>query len=145
MVFCVESNSFAVEVIDPQNTTLNKVELNGFPTFFDSSENYIEPLNYWFNHLKNIRRSKDLNSSTRALKRYWGFLETHQRRWDNFPKQKTLKPSYLFRNHDLLQSVKEGKLTDTNIPHIVWSLLFFSWHDRDWDSLIRSYLSTYTR
>lgn len=128
MVFCIESEPFDVELFDSNCPTQNHVTLNGFPTFFNDEGKYIEPLNYWFNFQANVKRSKDLNSSCRALKRYWEYLEKHQLKWNVFPKQKTLKPTYLYRNHDLLQSVKEGNLkASTASLYMNHVIKFYEW------------------
>ncbi|EIA1617526.1 site-specific integrase [Vibrio parahaemolyticus] len=96
-------------------------------TLYDNTGAYVEPVNQWFIHLITSKRLEDLNSYTRALKRYWDFLDREGLDWDKFPPLRRLKPTYLFRN-DLLASVNSGGLAhstaNTYINHLVQ---FYLW------------------
>tara|TARA_R110002050_G_scaffold191458_1_gene326219 strand:+ start:2857 stop:3075 length:219 start_codon:yes stop_codon:yes gene_type:complete len=39
---------------------------------------------------------KDASVAVRGIKRYWRFLENNNISWDNFPKQQSIKPTYLY-------------------------------------------------
>ncbi|EKN6193523.1 TPA: tyrosine-type recombinase/integrase [Yersinia enterocolitica] len=103
--------------------------IGGIPTLYDYQGHYVESVNQWFIHLASARQLEDLSSYSRALLRYWKFLELNRDlAWDNFPPIKSLKPTYRFRNEDLLRSVKEGKLAystaNVYIHHVVQ---FYLW------------------
>ena len=86
------------------------------------------PVNLWMNYLVNLRKSKDLNSAVRAIKRYWQFLEMKQLRWDDFPATKYLRPTYRFRNDDLLSSARNGEMQfSTASLYMLHVIKFYEW------------------
>lgn len=131
MVYIINSNDFLTQA--PSNNPGGaKVLLSGFPTLYLESGEYLEPVNLWINHLVNERRSKNINSNLRAITRYWRFLESNHMSWDTFPPSKYKKPTYLFRNNDLLASVKAGTLqlstASLYLNHVVQ---FYRWAMRE--------------
>ncbi|WP_444996704.1 tyrosine-type recombinase/integrase [Aliikangiella sp. IMCC44359] len=128
MVFIVHSNDFEVELYNYSRQRTRKVSAKGFPTFYSSKGQYIYPVNLWLNYLVNVRNDKDINSNVRALKRYWKFLEKHELEWNHFPTSKMLKPTYRFRNDDLLYSARRGDIQFSTasiyINHVV---KFYEW------------------
>lgn len=128
MVFVVNSAPMEIPRIYPQSNSGNPIRLKGFPTFYTSSHEYLMPVNLWMNHLVNGRNSKDLNSTVRALKRYWHFLEQEHLNWDVFPKSKYLKPTYRFRNDDLLTAARAGKIQfSTASLYMLHVIKFYEW------------------
>ena len=76
----------------------------------------------------NIKRSKSINSNVRAIKRYWNFLEKNHLPWDLFPPNKSLKPTYRFRNDNLLKAVKDGVLSaSTASSYMLHVIKFYEW------------------
>lgn len=128
MVFIINSDDFEVPIPHLSPPLNRKIKLSGFPTFYSESGEYLQPVNLWLNFLVNVRRAKNINSNVRAIKRYWNFLESNDLSWDHFPKQKSLKPTYRFKNDDLLLSARNGALqlstAATYISHIVG---FYKW------------------
>lgn len=129
MVFVIHSNSFEVELdACEQKSKKNKIPLKGFPTFYSENGVYITPLNLWMNFLVNVKHSKDLSSPVRALKRYWRFLELNQFSWNEFPNQRVAKPTYRYRNDNLLRAVRSGDLAASTasiyMQHVV---KFYEW------------------
>ncbi|HDX8431315.1 tyrosine-type recombinase/integrase [Aeromonas sp. QDB11] len=106
--------------------------LGPLPTLYDTNGKYVEPVNQWFIHLAAAKRLEDLSSYARALRRYWEFLDKHELTWDHFPPIKGLKPTYRFRNDDLLKNAKAGKLAystaNTYMSHVVQ---FYLWAARE--------------
>ncbi|MGR5549607.1 tyrosine-type recombinase/integrase [Vibrio sp. DNB22_12_1] len=106
----------------------NSISLEFVPTLYCQQGKYVEPVNHWFIYLKSVKRLEDLNSYSRALLRYWNFLEKNQLCWDDIPEQKALKPTYQFRNLELIPAIKEGRLksstANTYIRHVVQ---FYAW------------------
>lgn len=103
------------------------------PTLYDANGQYVESVNQWFIHLVATKRLENLSSYSRALLRYWSFLEREGLAWDKFPSIKSLKPTYRFRNDDLLKSTKTASLAhstaNTYMSHVVQ---FYCWaaHER---------------
>lgn len=129
MVFIINSDDFKIDstCIGSQNRETN-ISLKGFPTFYSESGNYITPINLWINYLINVKRAKSINSNVRAIKRYWNFLEKNKLSWDLFPKDKSLKPTYRFRNDNLLKAVKEGSLcASTASNYMLHIIKFYEW------------------
>lgn len=111
MAFVVNSSYFDIALHHLTSSKSNhKTVLKGFSTFYSEGGEYIKSVNFWFNRLVNIKRVKDISSSVRAIKRYWKYLEVNKFAWDHFPSQKSLKPTYRYRNDDLLRSFKNGDL-----------------------------------
>lgn len=117
------------------NIESSHIEFNGgrnlgpLPTLYDGQGHYVEPANQWFIHLAAERRLEDLSSYSRALLRYWSFLDKYEDLgWDKFPPVKSLKPTYRFRNQDLLENAKAGNIAystaNTYINHVV---KFYLW------------------
>ncbi|MGR5187232.1 tyrosine-type recombinase/integrase [Photobacterium damselae] len=120
-----------IAVHDKQSSPLSSetfISLKSVPTIYDQKGRFVEPVNHWFIYLKSVKRLEDINSYSRALLRYWNFLEKNNLFWDQIPSQKMLKPTYLFRNTELIPAVKEGQLksstANTYIRHLVQ---FYSW------------------
>ena len=128
MVYVVTSSSINVPRIYPQSSSNEPIKLDGFPTFYSKKNEYILPVNLWFNYLANIRRSKNLNSSVRAIKRYWSFLEKNDLDWDVFPPTKFLRPTYRFRNDDLLANARIGDIQfSTASLYMLHVIKFYEW------------------
>ncbi|MEZ9655612.1 tyrosine-type recombinase/integrase [Vibrio splendidus] len=106
----------------------NSISLRSVPTLYCQQGKYVDPVNHWFIYLKSVKRLEDLNSYSRALLKYWNFLEKNRLHWDDIPNQKALKPTYQFRNLELIPAVKEGRLrastANTYIRHVVQ---FYAW------------------
>lgn len=128
MAYVVISSSISVPRIHPKSSLNKPIELDGFPTFYNANHQYLLPVNLWFNHLVNIRRSKNLNSAVRAIKRYWSFLEEHDLDWDIFPPSKFLRPTYRFRNDDLLAKARNGDIQfSTASLYMLHVIKFYEW------------------
>lgn len=127
MLTIVQSDDFETEIQTPFCETKSSIQLKGFPTFYENGE-YVTPINLWMNHLINVKRAKNINSNVRAISRYWRFLKSHKLSWKDFPTIKSNKPTYLFRNQDLLAAVKAGELSSSTasvyINHII---KFYEW------------------
>ncbi|MEF1290277.1 site-specific integrase, partial [Vibrio sp. M260118] len=133
MVTVVNSKSFDVPRIYPTSYKSTSIHLSGFPTFYSKDNEYLLPVNLWFNYLVNIRKAADITASVRALKRYWQFLETNNYSWDNFPVNDYLKPTYRFRNDDLLKAARCGEIAfSTASMYILHVIKFYEWaaHER---------------
>lgn len=128
MVFIINSDDFEVPIPHISKNLDRNIKLSGFPTFYSVSGEYLQPVNLWLNFLVNVRKAKNINSNVRAIKRYWTFLENNGLPWDDFPKQKSLKPTYRFKNDDLLLSARRGTIqlstAATYISHVVG---FYKW------------------
>ncbi|MCH8493669.1 MAG: site-specific integrase [Idiomarina sp.] len=98
------------------------------PTLYDGEGRFVGPVNAWFVYLVATKRLENLSSYARALRRYWSFLDKEQLTWNEFPPPKALKPTYRFRNDDLLRNAREGKLAystaNTYMTHVVQ---FYLW------------------
>lgn len=132
MVFIVKSDDFKIErnVID--SSFSGKVPLKGFPTFYSSAGKYLESVNLWLNYLTNIKKAKNTNSNVRAIKRYWNFLEYNGISWKVFPKEKSFKPTYRYRNDNLLRAVKDGILSaSTASSYMLHVIKFYEWALRE--------------
>ena len=128
MAYVVVSSSISVPRIHPKSSLNKPIELDGFPTFYSADNQYLLPVNLWFNYLVNIRRSKNLNSAVRAIKRYWSFLEEHDLEWDVFPPSKFLRPTYRFRNDDLLAKARSGDIQfSTASLYMLHVIKFYEW------------------
>ncbi|MEZ7205345.1 tyrosine-type recombinase/integrase [Pseudoalteromonas sp. DY56-GL79] len=106
--------------------------IGSLPTFFSRSGQFlIEPNSYLF-YLKTVKKAKDLSPCSRALLKYYQFLEEEKLDWDHFPPIKRLKPTYLFRSY-LLSAVKSGELAhSTANAYINQVKSFYLWtiHER---------------
>lgn len=102
--------------------------LGSLPTLYSDCNSFVSPVNLWFVHLAAVRRLSNLSSYSRALLRYWRFLEKEGLSWDDFPPVKSQKPTYRFRNEELLANVKAGQLAYSTanlyINHVVQ---FYIW------------------
>ena len=108
MTYVIQSTPFCVLPLSVPNS--EQIKLEGIPTFYNSDHEYITPVNLWINYLVNYRKMKDLNSTIRALKRYFNFIEENSLFWDKFPAAKYLRSTYRFRNDDLLTNVRLGQI-----------------------------------
>jgi uncharacterized ferritin-like protein (DUF455 family) len=54
------------------------LKLDSLPTLYDKEFQYVEVANQWFAYLKSSKRLEDLNSYSKAILRYWNFLENNQ-------------------------------------------------------------------
>ncbi len=106
--------------------------LGSLPTLYDNDGVFISVVNSYFFDLKAVSKLKDLGSYSRALLKYWSFLEDNNLSWDHFPPIKRLKPTYLFRSH-LLTKIQEGRLKQSTaniyINHIK-SFYLWAMHER---------------
>lgn len=128
MVYVIASSSISVPRIHPKSSSNSHIKLDGFPTFYNENNQYIFPVNLWFNYLTNTRRSKNLNSAVRAIKRYWSFLEKNELDWDLFPTSKFLRPTYRFRNDDLLANARIGDIQfSTASLYMLHVIKFYEW------------------
>jgi integrase len=129
VTFIIQSDDFQIDRkcifgYDGQS----KITLKGFPTFYSTHGKYICPINLWINYLVNVKKSKNINSNIRAIKRYWSFLENNNLIWDDFPRDKSLKPTYRFRNDNLLKAVKKGELcASTASNYMLHVIKFYEW------------------
>ena len=127
MVYFVESALIELPVVGPTQSE-KTITLKGFPTFYSSTHEYLLPVNLWLNHLVNNRKIKDLNSTVRALKRYFNFLEKSELSWDQFPPSKFLRPTYRFRNDDLLANARAGHIGfSTASLYMLHIIKFYEW------------------
>lgn len=98
------------------------------PALYDAAGYYVNSVNLWFISLVSERMLQDLSSCSRALLRYWRFLERTDIRWDFMPFSRADKPLYLFRNTDLLPAINNGDLAystaSTYMGHIIQ---FYNW------------------
>lgn len=86
-----------------------KNNIGSLPTLFSDDGAFLQEPNSYLFYLKAVKKAKDLNPCSRALLKYYQFLEDKQLAWNHFPPIKRLKPTYLFRSH-LLKLVKRGEL-----------------------------------
>lgn len=98
------------------------------PALYDAAGYYVNSVNLWFISLVSERMLQDLSSCSRALLRYWRFLERTDIQWDFMPFSRADKPLYLFRNTDLLPAINNGDLAystaSTYMGHIIQ---FYNW------------------
>lgn len=128
MVFSVRSPEFKSAYYHPFRREVIEVNSKGFDTLYCDNGEYITPANLWLNHLVNVKKVKDSGAAVRALKSYWKFLENNNLKWNEFPSQKSLKPTYLFRNQFLLQSAKSGVIKySTASLYMNQIVQFYSW------------------
>ncbi|WP_435275386.1 hypothetical protein ACMAZF_19610 [Psychrobium sp. nBUS_13] len=129
MVFIIQSDDLQID--SKCIFSLNhqpKIRLKGFPTFYSKQGKYIYPVNLWMNYLINLKKSKNINSNVRSIKRYWNFLEENNFSWDVFPTDKLLKPTYRFRNDNLLASIKRGEIeASTASLYMLHVIKFYEW------------------
>ncbi|EHY9857837.1 site-specific integrase [Vibrio parahaemolyticus] len=133
MVTVVHSKDFDVPRIYPTSQSSKNFQLKGFPTFYSNENEYILPVNLWLNYLQNIRSISDISCSVRAIKRYWQFLEDTGCAWNAFPPTDYLKPTYRFRNDDLLKAAKKGEIAySTASLYMLHIIKFYEWaaHER---------------
>lgn len=133
MVTVVHSKDFDVPRIYPTSQSSKNFQLKGFPTFYSNENEYILPVNLWLNYLQNIRSVSDISCPVRAIKRYWQFLEDTGCVWNAFPPTDYLKPTYRFRNDDLLKAAKKGEIAySTASLYMLHVIKFYEWtaHER---------------
>ncbi|OZB04144.1 MAG: integrase, partial [Idiomarina sp. 34-48-12] len=107
---------------------LGGISLGRLPTLYDAKGQYITPVNQWFLHLSSVRKLEDLSSYAKALRRYWTFLDANDLRWDHFPQPKSVKPTYRFRNEDLLKHANDGKLAYSTANNYMSHVIqFYKW------------------
>lgn len=136
MAYILESNNVRIggeAIFDAHSIEFKDgLNLGPIPTLYDQKNSYIEPVNNWFIHLKSSKRLEDLSSYSRALKHYWSFLESRNLSWDYFPRAKGLKPTYRYRNDELLEKATNGELAystaSTYMSHIIQ---FYLWAARE--------------
>lgn len=79
------------------------------------------------------KKVKDVSVVVRGVKRYWRFLEDNNLSWDNFPQQKSIKPTYLYRNLNLLKAEKSNEIKfSTASLYMNQVIQFYAWaiHNR---------------
>lgn len=86
-----------------------KGSIGSLPTLFSNNGTFLQEPNSYLFYLKAIKKAKDLSPCSRALLKYYQFLEDEQLDWDHFPPIKRLKPTYQFRSH-LLKLIERGEL-----------------------------------
>ncbi|MBJ2108829.1 hypothetical protein [Proteus terrae] len=86
-----------------------KSNIGSLPTLFSDGGTFLQEPNSYLFYLKAVKKAKDLNPCSRALLKYYRFLEDEQLEWNHLPPIKRLKPTYLFRSH-LLKLIKRGEL-----------------------------------
>lgn len=136
MAYMLESNDVLIGgdvIIDANSIKFNgEVNLGPLPTLYDRYDSYVEPVNNWFIHLKSAKRLENLSSYSRALKHYWNFLESKDLYWNLFPRAKGLKPTYRYRNDELLEKAASGELAystaNTYMTHVIQ---FYLWAARE--------------
>jgi integrase len=112
----------------PFRREIIEIDSEGFDTLYKDNCEYIAPANLWLNHLVNVKKVKDSSAAVRALKCYWKFLESNNLNWNEFPSQKSLKPTYQFRNLYLLKAAKSGSIKySTASLYMNQIVQFYSW------------------
>lgn len=100
----------------------------GLPALYDKAGHFVEVANQWFLDLKIVKRLVDIGTAAKALLRYWNFLERENLEWNIFPPINRLKPTYLFRSHDLLASVRAGKIAFSTANSCMGQVVqFYTW------------------
>jgi hypothetical protein len=128
VVFSVKSPDYKSCFYDPFNKKIVEINSKGFETLYFDNGEYIRPANQWLNYLVNIKKVKDVSAAVRGMKRYWHFLENNSFSWNEFPKQKSIKPTYLYRNLDLLKAVKSNDIkASTATLYINQVVQFYVW------------------
>ncbi len=133
MVSVIHSKDFDVPRIFPASKISTSYSLKGFPTFYSNENEYILPVNLWLNYLQNTRSASDISCCVRAIKRYWQFLEDTGCAWNAFPPTDYLKPTYRFRNDNLLKAAKKGEIAySTASLYMLQVIKFYEWaaHER---------------
>ncbi len=77
------------------------------PTLYDAEGRYVKPVNARF--LDIAQSHVDLSPDSRAMCRYWNFLEREQLAWDDFAMPKNFKPTYRWRN-ELKRAANDGEI-----------------------------------
>ncbi|RWU08863.1 site-specific integrase [Pseudidiomarina gelatinasegens] len=117
-----------VDISDVAIRFLGGVPLGRLPTLYDAKGQFVIPVNQWFIHLSSVKKLEDLSSYAKALKRYWTFLDTHDLRWDYFPQLKSFKPTYRFRNEELLKHANDGLLAYSTANNYMSHVIqFYKW------------------
>ena len=81
------------------------------PALYDCNGHYVEPVNQWFLRLVAGKGLQDLSSYSRAMLRYWSFLERHDDlQWDKFLPAKALANSNSFEPSLTICSAYKGFL-----------------------------------
>jgi len=108
-----------------------KENIGSLPTLFSHEGILLHEPNSYFFYLKAIKKAKDLSPCSRALLKYYQFLEDEQLDWDRFPPIKRLKPTYQFRSY-LLKEIQRGKLAkSTANTYINQVKNFYLWAMRE--------------
>ncbi|MCL1127615.1 tyrosine-type recombinase/integrase [Shewanella surugensis] len=98
-----------------------KKNIGSLPTLFSREGVFLHEPNTYLFYLKATKKAKDLNPCSRALLKYYQFIEDNNFEWDRFPSLKRLKPTYQFRAH-LLTLIKREELApstaNTYINHV---------------------------
>jgi integrase len=96
---------------------------NDIPALIDGEGQFVTVVNAWFYHLRSAEGLEDLSSNAKGLLRYWRFLESAGMKWDELRQPKSMKPTYLFRNRDLMPAVNNNELARSTanvyIRHVV--------------------------
>jgi integrase len=128
VVFSVKSPDYKSCFYDPFNKRIVEINSKGFETLYFDNGKYIQPANQWLDYLVNVKKVKDVSTAVRGMKRYWHFLENNSYSWNEFPKQKSIKPTYLYRNLDLLRAVKSNEIkASTASLYINQVVQFYAW------------------
>ena len=133
MVFSVKSPDYKSCFYDPFNKKIVEINSKGYETLYFDNGQYIQPANQWLNYLVNVKKVKDVSVAVRGMKRYWRFLENNNLSWDNFPQQKSIKPTYLYRNLNLLKAAKSNEIKfSTASLYMNQVIQFYAWaiHNR---------------
>jgi len=101
--------------------------IGSLPTLFTDDCVFVHEVNSYFFYLKSIKKAKDLSPCSRALYKYWSFLEESNLKWDNFPPVKRLKPTYQFRSYLLTLVKKEDLSPSTANSYINHVKNFYLW------------------
>ncbi|HCM0401456.1 TPA: tyrosine-type recombinase/integrase [Vibrio parahaemolyticus] len=109
---------------------LNK-NIGSLPTLFTDEYVFVSEVNSYFFYLKSIKKAKDLSPCSRALYKYWSFLEKSNLRWDQFPPAKKFKPTYQFRSYLLTLIEQEELSPSTANSYINHVKNFYLWAMHD--------------
>ncbi|MGT2593413.1 tyrosine-type recombinase/integrase [Vibrio cholerae] len=101
--------------------------IGSLPTLFTDDYVFVSEANSYFFYLKSIKKAKDLSPCSRALRKYWSFLEDNGLKWDKFPPAKKFKPTYKFRSYLLTQIEKEKLSPSTANSYINHVKNFYLW------------------
>lgn len=124
LLFCNPQRIDQVERMADDSLKVSKGEFFcSLPALLDKNNLFVCVVNEWFYHLKAVRGLEDLSSNAKAMLRYWRFLESMNAKWDVLHQPKSMKPTYLFRNRDLMVAIKNGELSRSTanvyIGHVV--------------------------